>query len=529
MDVLVVGGGFAGIYALHKLRSQGFAAWLLEAKPGFGGVWYANRYPGARCDTPSLQYSYSFSESIQQAWHWPEAYSSQTDILRYLDYVVDECGLRPFIACNKRVITAEFNGTENQWNVETADGERRSTRFIVMATGCLSAALEPQLPGLPDFGGDVLRTSEWPSSGFSVKGKSVALVGTGSSGVQSAPILAQQAARLFILQRTPNYSVPLRNRALDGADPFVLDWKENYGRRRKAALRTPGYELQLGPAALPGRLLSKEQREEALEKRWANGGGLAFMSTFSDMKSDPEVNAQASDFVRRKIRETVADARVAGRLLPDIPLGAKRICADTGYYETFNRPNVELVDLRSEPLVAVTREAIRTSSRDVKVDVIVLAIGFDAVTGAFSTIDIRGSCGRSLAEKWRAGPSAYLGMTVAGFPNLFMVSGPGSPSILTNGVISGEQGVNWISDCLCTLRERGLQRIEATLSAESRWVDHVNAAGAGSLLHAANSYAVGANVPGKWRCILPYSGSAALYGEICATMAADGYRGFSLV
>lgn len=527
-DVLIVGGGFAGLYALYKLRSEGFSAQLLEANNGLGGVWYANRYPGARCDTPSLQYSFSFSDELQQEWHWPEAYSSQKDILRYVDYVVEKYGLRPFIACGQRVTRAAFDETANFWTVDTADGQRRSAKFLVMATGCLSATFDPPLRGLAEFKGDVVRTSDWPLSGFSVEGKAVALVGTGSSGVQATPLLAQQARRLFVVQRTPNYSIPLRNRTLDVSDPSVRDWKENYASRREAALRTGGYELYLGPAPIPGCLVSEEEREQEFERRWAMGGGLSFMSTYSDMKSDPEVNAQASNFIRRKIRETVKDPHVAERLVPEIALGAKRICADTGYYETFNRPNVDLIDLRSEPLVTVTADSLRTTARDVKVDTIVLALGFDAVTGAFSKIDIQGRSGRRLAEAWQAGPSTYLGMTIAGFPNMFLVTGPGSPSILTNGVISGEQGVNWIAECLAMLRQRNLERIEATPSAQARWVDHVNAIGAGSLLHTANSYAVGANVPGKPRCILPYAGSASSYRELCATIAADSYRGFSL-
>lgn len=528
VDVLIIGGGFAGVYALYKLRARGFSARLLEANDGIGGVWYANRYPGARCDTPSLQYSYSFSEEIQQEWHWPEAYSSQKDIIRYINFVVDRCGLGAYIECGQRVTAAWFDQDAGIWRLKTAGGQSRSAEFILMATGCLSAALEPSLPGLGDFTGAVVRTSEWPTSGFSVEGKAVALIGTGSSGVQCAPVLAQDAKQLFVVQRTPNYSIPLRNRRFDDADATVRDWKENYALRRQAALRTPGYELYLGPAPLPGTLLSADEREEELEKRWAMGGGLAFMSTYSDMKSDPKVNSQASNFIRRKIRKTVVDPLVAELLVPDIALGAKRICADTGYYEMFNRPNVGLVDLRSEPLITVTPDTLRTTKRDVKVDVIVLAIGFDAVTGALTKIDIRGRCGHSLADKWAAGPSAYLGMTIAGFPNLFLVTGPGSPSILTNGVISGEQGVNWIVECLSMLRERNIGQIEATHEAEARWVDHVTTIGANSLLLTANSYAIGANVPGKPRRILPYAGSASVYRELCESIAAGGYRGFSV-
>lgn len=525
-DVLVVGAGFGGLYALHRLRGLGYRVRVLEAGSGVGGTWFWNRYPGARCDVESMQYSFSFSDEIQQEWEWSHLYAAQPEILRYINFVADKLGLRRDIQLDTRVEAVTFDDAEHRWELRTEAGERLSARFVVMATGCLSIPLEPTIPGLADFGGRVLRTSDWPVDGMDVAGLRVGLIGTGSSGIQATPILAEKAERLTIFQRTPNYSIPAHNRAL--APDYIQDWKRNYRERRLAARRTRNNTLNdAGPK--PGREFSREQRELEFEKRWLEGGGIAFMYTYTDMTTDPEVNAHASDFVRSKIARVVKDPETAAKLMPkDYGIGGKRICVDTEYFETFNRENVTLVDIRAEPIEAVTTDGLRTATREYPLDVLVLAIGFDAMTGALLRMNITGRQGVRLADHWEDGPRTYLGMALAGFPNLFIITGPGSPSVFTNMVTSVEQHVDWIAECIDTMKATGRKTIEATPDAEADWFAHVNEVGNRTILPNANSWYVGANVPGKPRVVMPYMGGAASYIERCRQIAKDGYQGFNV-
>ena len=524
-DVLVVGAGFAGLYALHRLRGLGCSVRIFEAASDIGGTWFWNRYPGARCDIESMQYSYSFSEEIQQEWNWSEYYASQPEILRYIDFVADKLDLRASIQLNTRVTAAHFNEQTSQWEVSTDDGERYVTRFLVMATGCLSIPLEPSFPGLPEFSGEIYRTSDWPHEGIALQGKHVGLIGTGSSGVQIAPKLAEQARHLTVFQRTPHYSIPAHNRPLD--PEYVRGWKENYKERRRAARQTRNSTLN-DAGDRSGLEFTWEEREREFARRWEVTGGIGFIYAFPDVTVNDEVNGHASDFVRRRIASTVRDPANAAILTPQgYGIGGKRICVDTNYYETFNRQNVTLVDIRSDPIVQMTPRGIRTKSIEYALDVLVLAIGFDAMTGALTKVEITGRGGRTLRDHWKEGPRTYLGLSIAGFPNLFVITGPGSPSVFANMVTSIEQHVDWIADCISAMRDDERITIEATDEAEAAWFAHVNEVGSRTMLaKTGNSWYVGANVPGKPRVVMPYMGGAATYMEKIEGVARDNYSGF---
>ena len=523
-DVLIVGAGFAGLYALHRMRELGLTARVLEAGSGIGGTWYWNRYPGARCDFESLQYSYSFSDEIQQEWHWTERYASQPEILRYIHFVADKLDLHRDVELNTRVERLEYHTKGPHWTVSTAR-EQMVAQFVVMATGVLSIPLEPAIPGLRSFSGEVYRTSTWPHSDVDFRGKRVGLFGTGSSGIQVAPIVARQAKHLTIFQRTPNYSIPAHNYPL--SPNLLSEWKAEYPQRRKAARLTRNFALNDAGSAL-GRDATFEQREGEFERRWQETGGIGFMYAFPDMSTDLTVNEHASDFVRRKIRSIVRDQQLADLLCPkDYGIGGKRICVDTGYFEIFNRPNVTLIDIKKEPLVGITPTGVKTRSREVSLDIILLALGFDAMTGALLKIDIRGRDGISLRDCWKEGPRTYLGIAVSGFPNMFIITGPGSPSVFANMVTSIEQHVDWIGNCVHYVRECGNKSIEATMQAQEDWFSHVNEVGSRTALaRANNSWYVGANVAGKPRVVMPYMGGAAQYEEICNKIAANSYQGF---
>mgnify|MGYP000532152079 CR=1 FL=1 len=522
-DAVVVGAGFAGLYSLHKLRSLGLSARAFEAGSGVGGTWYWNRYPGARCDVESMEYSYQFSDELQQEWRWSERYSPQPEILSYLNHVADRFDLRRDIQLDTRVDAAHFNETSGRWAVRTSDGASWSSRFVIMATGCLSTANMPDFKGRDSFRGPIYHTGKWPHEGVDFTGKRVAVIGTGSSAIQSIPIVAEQASQLFVFQRTPNFSVPAANRPLDEEE--VRRVKSQYGELRRMASQM-GFGFNTRSVETSAFDVSEEERTAEYEARWQSGG-LPFMAAYSDLILDKRANDTAADFVRAKIRQLVRDPVVAAKLTPHTTVGCKRLCADSGYFETFNRANVTLVDVNEAPIEEITPTGLRAGGKHYEVDVIVFATGFDAMTGAALAIDIRGKGGLSLRKKWEAGPRTYLGLATAGFPNLFLITGPGSPSVLTNMVPSIEQHVNWIGDLLTFAKQRQGERIEANVDAEDAWVSHVNEVAGATLYPTCNSWYLGANVPGKPRVFMPYLGFPE-YVVKADEVARNGYEGFSI-
>jgi cyclohexanone monooxygenase len=524
-DAVIVGAGFGGLYMLHRLREAGFTARVIEAGDGVGGTWYWNRYPGARCDVESVEYSYSFSDELQQEWTWTERYPTQPEVLRYANYVADKFDLRRDIQFNTRVTSAVFDESSNVWEINTDDGGMLTSRFCIMATGCLSTAKLPEIPGIESFQGDTYHTGRWPHEGVDFTGKRVGIIGTGSSAVQAIPVIAQQAAHLYVFQRTPNFSLPAANAPLD--EDRIRRIKATYAELRERA-RNTAFGLDLEATERLATEAADEELRQEYEARWQLGG-FSFLVSYADLLVDERANETAAEFVRDKIRSIVRDPDVAELLAPkDHPLGTKRICLDSGYYETYNRDNVTLVDVRSKPIETVTATGLRTQDGEFEFDCLVFATGFDAMTGALLNIDLRGRDGQALKEKWADGPRTYLGVATAGFPNLFMITGPGSPSVLSNMIVSIEQHVEWITDCVSHLRDRGLEVAEATADAENQWVDHVNEVADTTLFPRANSWYVGANVPGKPRVFMPYAGGVNLYRETCADIAAKGYEGFAL-
>ena len=525
LDAVIVGAGFAGLYMLHRLRGLGMSARVYEAGDGIGGTWYWNRYPGARCDVESMDYSYSFSDELQQEWQWTERYASQPEILRYINHVADRFDLRRDVQLSTRVTAAVFDEATHRWAVSTDRGERVSAQFCVMATGCLSAAQVPDFKGLETFEGAWYHTGNWPHEGVDFTGQRVGVIGTGSSAIQSIPLIASQAAHLFVFQRTPNFSIPARNAPLDPA--YERRWKANYAEHRRQARESRvGFVVERND--LSALEVSAEERLREYESRWSRGG-LGFNATFADLLTSKDANDTAAEFFRAKIRAAVRDPAVAETLSPrHYPMGTKRLCVDTDYYDTFNRDNVTLIDLRTAPIEAITPTGLRTRDEAYAVDSLVFATGFDAMTGALLSIDIRGRAGQPLRHKWAEGPRTYLGLAVAGFPNLFAITGPGSPSVLSNMIVSIEQHVDWIADCLVYLREHDRTAIEATVGAEDRWVAHVNEVGNATLYPLANSWYMGANIPGKPRIFMPYIGGVGVYRQFCDDVAAKGYEGFAL-
>lgn len=525
LDVVIVGAGFAGMYMLHRARGLGLSAVVLDTAGGVGGTWYWNRYPGARCDVESMQYSYSFSHELQQEWVWSERYASQPEILEYANYVAKRFDLLRDIRFNTRVDSIDYRDDEGRWLLTTANDETLSGRFCVMATGCLSAPLTPQIKGLNAFQGNVYHTGSWPHDDVDFAGQQVGVIGTGSSGIQVTPELAKQAEHLYVFQRTPNFSVPARNRPM--SPDYEADWKRNYSERRAQARTSPNGILPK-PSDVATSEVSAAERQAEFEKRWAEGG-TGFMSAYKDLMRDEEANAAAAGFVHDKIRETVDDSAIAERLMPkQYPIGAKRICADTNYFETFNRENVTLVDVRAEPISHATADGLVTGSNRYVLDSLVLATGFDAMTGALSKIDIVGRQRTSLRDKWKDGPQTYLGMMTAQFPNLFIVTGPGSPSVMTNVIVAIEDNIDWITSCISHLEKIGAQSIEASPTAEENWMQHVADEAAKTLFTKADSWYLGANKSGKPRVFMPYVGGIPKYQRICDEVASDGYRGFEI-
>ncbi len=525
LDAVIVGAGFAGLYMLHRLRGLGMSARVYEAGDGIGGTWYWNRYPGARCDVESMDYSYSFSDELQQEWQWTERYASQPEILRYVNHVADRFDLRRDVQLSTRVTAAVFDEATHRWAVSTDREDRVSAQFCVMATGCLSAAQVPDVKGLETFEGAWYHTGHWPHEGVDFTGQRVGVIGTGSSAIQSIPLIARQAAHLFVFQRTPNFSIPARNAPLD--PEYERRWKANYAEHRRQARESRvGFVVERND--LSALEVSAEERLREYESRWSRGG-LGFNATFADLLTSKDANDTAAEFFRAKIRAAVRDPAVAETLSPrHYPVGTKRLCVDTDYYDTFNRDNVTLIDLRTAPIEAITPTGLRTRDAAYALDSIVFATGFDAMTGALLSIDIRGRAGQPLRHKWAEGPRTYLGLAVAGFPNLFAITGPGSPSVLSNMIVSIEQHVDWIADCLVYLREHDRTAIEATVAAEDAWVAHVNEVGNATLYPLANSWYMGANIPGKPRIFMPYIGGVGVYRQLCDDVAAKGYEGFAL-
>jgi cyclohexanone monooxygenase len=524
-DVVIVGAGFGGMYQLHRLRGLGLSAQVLDTATGVGGTWYWNRYPGARCDVESMQYSFGFSEELQQEWHWPELFSAQPDILKYANFVADKLDLRRDMLFETRVTETRFNEDTSEWTVLTDRGDVFTANFLVMATGCLSTARVPDFKGLSSFKGATYHTGYWPHEGVDFTGLRVGIIGTGSSAIQSIPVIAEQAASLTVFQRTPNFSIPSRNVPMTEA--YERQWKDDYVNRRAKARDTRNGIIAY-PNDFSALSVSPEERLKILEARWQSGG-TTFMAAFNDLIFNQDANDIAAEFVRGKIREIVKDPKTAELLAPkDHPIGTKRICVDTRYYETYNRPNVHLVDIRSAPIQEITPAGLRTADAEYEFDAIVFATGFDAMTGALTRIDIHGTEGETLAQQWEHGPRTYLGLMAAGFPNMFMVTGPGSPSVLSNMMVSIEQDVNWITDCLAHLRAKGLKRIEATRQAQDDWVLHGIEVANKTLYPKAASWYMGANIEGKPRVFMPYIGGVKSYADRCAEIAANGYRGFRL-
>ena len=525
MDVVIVGAGFAGMYMLHRVRGLGLSARVFEAGSGVGGTWFWNRYPGARCDVESMEYSYQFSEDLQQQWRWTERYAAQPEILKYANHVADRFGLRPHIQFDTRVLAAEFDEATARWTVSTSDGKRTMARFLVVATGCLSSANRPAFKGLQSFSGPTYHTGEWPPEGVDFSGQRVGVIGTGSSAVQSIPIIAEQARELVVFQRTATYSVPARNGPLD--QEYEARIKADYaGFRARNRMMQNAFGSQTPRNEGLAATATEDEHLKAFDARWERGG-LPFLGAFCDLLLDTRANEAAAEYVRARIRDVVRDPAMAALLTPKQVIGCKRLCIDSGYYETFNRPNVRLVDVGSAPIDEITPRGLRTGGRAFELDSIVFATGFDAMTGTLLKIDIRGRGGRTLRDKWHAGPRTYLGLGIEGFPNLFTVSGPGSPSVLTNMIVSIEQHVDWIADCLDYLRARGHATIEARGEAEDQWVDHVNTVAGRTLFPSCNSWYLGANVPGKTRVFMPLVGFPP-YVEKCNEVAARGYEGFIL-
>jgi cyclohexanone monooxygenase len=524
-DAIVVGAGFAGMYMLHRLRHLGLNTCVFEAGSSVGGTWYWNRYPGARCDTESIEYSYSFSDEIQQEWEWSERYPTQPEILRYAEWVADRLDLRRDITFNTRVERAIFDDDRSCWEVSTSDGETATARYVIMATGCLSTSQTPNIPGIESFQGARYHTGNWPHEPVNFTGQRVGIIGTGSSAIQSIPIIAEQAEHLYIFQRTPNYSVPAHNGPLD-AD-HIREVKARYNELREHARHTRrGYMLDVSP--IRAQDVPNEERQEEYERRW-QVGGLGFMSSFGNLLSDDEANQTAAEFVRDQIRSIVHDPDTAEKLLPsDYPIGTKRLCIDSGYYETYNSENVTLVDIKSDPIETITATGVQTANQSFELDAIVFATGFDAMTGTLKRIDLRGRSGVRIQDVWSDGPISYLGLGIPGFPNLFMVTGPGSPSVLSNMMVSIEQHVEWISDCIEYLESSGVALIEAAPEAAQSWTDHVDEVAGAMLYSRGNSWWKGANVPGKPVKFMPYAGGVGHYREICEEVARDGYRGFIL-
>jgi cation diffusion facilitator CzcD-associated flavoprotein CzcO len=526
-DAIVVGAGFAGLYMIHYLRDRlGLAVKGYEAADGVGGTWYWNRYPGARCDSESYYYCYSFSSELEQEWVWSSKYPEQPEILQYLEHVAHRLDLLRDLQLSTRVTAATFRDETGLWEIRTEHGDVVTARFFISAVGCLSAANVPPISGLEHFAGDWYHTGAWPREGVDFSGKRVGLIGTGSTGIQATPVIAAAAEHLWVFQRTPNYSVPARNFLM--SSDTVREIKENYADiRHKQRDSYAGFPY--APSPFSALEVTPEERQATFEQLWAEEGGFKFLyASFYDILRDQDANDTAAEFIRSKIRQIVKNPGVAEKLCPkDYPYGTKRPPIDTDYYETFNRDNVTLVDLREAPIEEITPTGIRTPAEEYDLDVIVFATGFDAMTGSLLRIDVRGRDGRTLRDAWHAGPRTYLGLQVAGFPNMFTITGPGSPSVLTNMPTAIEQHVDWIGECISYMRDNHFEQVEPDEDAQEAWVDHVREVAEVTLFPKANSWYLGANIPGKTRVFMPYVGGFAPYRRRCEEIVANDYEGFT--
>lgn len=523
-DAIIVGAGFGGLYALHKLRGLGLKVRVIEAGADVGGTWFFNRYPGARCDNESVEYSYSFSPELQREWRWTERYASQPEILSYLQHVAERFDLYPHIQFETRVTAAAYDEEAKRWSITTDKGEALTARFCVMATGNLSVAKLPDWPGIETFAGRILHTAEWPEQPVDFTGQKVGVVGTGSSGIQVIPQVARQAAHTVVFQRTPNFIVPANNHSHPEGQPILEE--AAYAAAREHARQSPlGFFAQLPTQSAME--VGPEDHRASFETRWQKGGS-GFLLAYYDVLFNEAANDVAADFVRSKIRSIIHDPEVAERMVPQgYPIGARRLCFEIGYYDTFNRDDVELVDLNSDPVVAVTPDGVTTAAQHFELDCLVFATGFNAFSGALDRIDIRGHGGRALKEDWADGPRAYLGLMSAGFPNLFLMAGPGSPAPVSNVVIAIEQHVEWIADCVKWMDEHGAVTIEATPEAEADWLGQVEAAAGQTLFPRARSWYQTVTRDGR-AVFVPYLGGFGGYRQICAEVAGDGYRGFAI-
>jgi len=525
VDAVVIGAGFAGLYAVYRLREMGLSHRAFEQGSGVGGTWYWNRYPGASSDSESWVYSYTFSPELEQEWTWSCRFPGQAEILRYLEHVAERFNLLPSFDFDTRVVGATYDDARERWLVETANGEKVSAAYLITAVGCLSAAQVPKIAGLENFKGNWYHTGQWPHEGVDFRDKRVGVIGTGSSGIQAIPLIAEQAGKLTVFQRTPSFSVPNGNAPL--TPERVAELKRDIRKIREfCRWSTIGQPYDwLAQEALA---VSPEERRAHFEADWSKGGFEWMFGSYNDLLTNKEANELAAEFVREKIRAIVKHPDVARKLMPTgYPIATKRLPLDNGYFETFNRDNVELVDLRDTPIDCIVESGIKTTERVHDLDAIVFATGFDALTGPLLRVGIRGRGGEALEAKWAAGPQTYLGVCTRGFPNMFMITGPGSPSVLGNMPVSIEQHVDWICDAITHMRQHNLHSIEPTVDAERNWGEHVKDLADGTLFTATDSWYMGANIPGKPRVFLPYIGGFGTYRKLCQEVVEKGYEGFA--
>ena len=523
VDAVIVGAGFSGLYLLHRLRELGFTTRVFERGSGVGGTWYWNRYPGARCDVESMQYSYSFDEDLQQEWHWPEKFSAQPDILAYAEHVAKRFDLTKDIDFETEVSKAHFDAATLRWRIETNMGTTVEAQHLIMATGCISTAQIPEIDGLSDYRGNTYHTGKWPHEKVDFTGQRIAIIGTGSSGIQAIPVLAEEAKHVTVFQRTPNYSIPSQNEPMHRE--YEASWKERYGDLREE-MRYTGHGSIKDLNDKPAMSVDEDERQETYKERWKIGGA-GFLASFNDLLFSQESNDTASEFVRQQIRQIVKDPETAEILAPKTyPIGTKRICIDSGYFETYNRDNVDLIDISETLIKRITPTGLIANDQTYEFDSIVFATGFDAMTGTLFNVDIRGRDDLALKEKWYAGPRTYLGLMSEAFPNLFMITGPGSPSVKSNMMVSIEQHVDFVTESIVYMRDRELELMEPELASEDEWVDHVQEVANKTLFPRANSWYMGANIPGKPRLFMPYIGGVGTYRRKCEEVVADGYKGF---